>query len=535
MEGSMLRLRKKVHGAFLLPGFTLITCLALGPLVACSDDTVDPPKPSCDVKLSDGTCAGVRLPLICGETYCAACSGCQQTGPTCKKTLHVSAGAAGGDGSSGKPYSEIAAAAGKAAAGDCILVASGTYGAATLVGGVSLLGAGADVVTINATKGGYALTVKGGSGGTLRGVSLSGEGRGLLVDSVKGLHVEQLRSDSVRELGIVARKSGGLTLNEVMVRKTRDDGAGKYGVGVVLAEGSQAKLTQVVIQDSASQGLLASESALSLSASTVTGSGLYGVAVDCSVDAACQGALASSIDKSLLNENGGVGLWVRGAKLSVKDSEVGKTKLASGLARGVEVQGKAQIEISGSKIHHSAGQGIVIDDSAGKLTQNRITDNEERGVWIQCSGASNLTLDGNEITDCKMVGVGTVGCTGVTIKGGKVARIKKTPVLVGNTSVEIGDGVQLLDKSDVTVDGVTVDAAGRVGLLIDDAVGTISNSTIDGSAGNLVVQNAQTSAQTLNNNKDAGGKALSATTPTTAYGVVTDKISLISVLPVPVP
>ena len=531
----MSRLLKELPGASRLAGFTLVAGLLLGPLVACSDEAADPPKPSCDVKLSDGTCAGVRLPTICSETYCAACSGCQQTGPTCKKTLHVSAGAAGGDGSSGKPFGEIAAAAGKAAAGDCILVAGGSYAAATLVGGVSLLGAGADVVTISAAKGAYALTIKGGSGGALRGVTLSGEGRGLMVDSVKGLHVEQLRTDGVRALGIVARKSGGLTLHEVMVHKTRDDGAGKYGVGLVLAEGSQAKLTQVVIQDSASQGLLASESALSLSAAAVTGSGLYGVAVDCSVDAACQGALASSIDKTLLNGNGGVGLWVRGAKLSVKDSEVGNTKLASGLARGVDVQGKAQIEISGSKIHHSAGQGIVIDDSAGKLTQNKINDNDERGVWIQCSGAVNLTLDNNEIADCKLVGVGTVGCSGITIKGGTVARIKKTPVLMGSTSVEIGDGVQLLNKSDVTVDGVTIDAAGRVGLLIDDAVGTISNSTIGGTADDLVVQNAQTSAQKLSNNKDAGGKTLGATTPSTAYGIVADKFSLISVLPIPLP
>ena len=476
---------------------TLVVTLLLASAGACSGGD-DPPQPSCEAELADGSCTGVRLSTICAETYCQTCSACQ------------------------------------AKAGDCILVAAGAYGAATLAGGVNLLGSGAAVVTIKASSEKYALVVQGGQGGLLRGFTLSGDRRGLLVDGVGGLQIEQVRTDGVRELGIAAKKSVGLTLHEVTLSKARPDSAGKFGLGLLLVEASSATATRLAVQQSAAQGVHAATSALKLSDSAVSDSGRYGVVIDCAQDPARMGTLSSSVDRVLVQRSAGVGLWVGGAKLTVTQSEIGQTALSAGLARGVELQGQAQVELSGCRIHHSAGQGIVIDDSSGKLLKNTVSDNNERGIWLQCSKPASLALDGNEVTDSKLVGIGSTGCTGLSIKGGKVARIKKLPVLVGASSVVIGDGVQLLKQSEALGDGLTIEAAERVGLLVDGAKGTISNSTIDGAAP-LVVQNAPPADVKTSNNKDAAGKALGATTPTPAYGVITDFVSLVGSLPLPIP
>ena len=86
--------------------------------------------------------------------------------------------------------------------------------------------------------------VQGGQGGLLRGFALTGDRRGLLIDGVSGLQIEQVRTDGVRELAIAAKQSVGLVLHEVTLSKTRPDSAGKFGLGLLLVEASAATGTR---------------------------------------------------------------------------------------------------------------------------------------------------------------------------------------------------------------------------------------------------------------------------------------------------
>jgi hypothetical protein len=592
-------------------------------LAGCAEEETHEPPGVCDHKLADGTCVGVTRPEICTDTYCTS-------GGSCSKVWYVKQDATGGDGSQSAPLGSLAEAAAKAAAGECIALAAGSYAAAEIRGGVSLLGVGSSRVTVSGADG-AALTVRQGSGGLLRGLSLSSSRAALLLRQLQGLRVEQVQVTQARVVGIDARECTGLVLSNVTVVEVAlfpsgpdagpdasppdaggdasqpdavvdasqpdvgpdagvpdaphagdaavpdmavdggyiypdsapdapvpdvawtealpdatpvaDGGVdalspsdaapaptgGGYGIGIVLGKNTTAQISAAAVIDSATQGVLVHGSTVTLEGSLVADSGRYGVAVDCT--AGCSGT--TRVSGCTITRNGGVGLLLIGGVLEAVKNDIGHTSYVEGVGRNVHLQSQAEVLLEDNRLHHSEGQGLVVDDVTGKVTGNTVEDNLERGVVLQQVKAPGLLLADNEVRANEGAGVAVLSSTAVTVQGGQVAdtRMRLTPL--GPLSAQVGDGLQIASASEVVVSGVKIAGNERLGVLIDAAKADIDQVTIDGGEAALVVQNAQLSDQVLGKVTDGSGAAIKAKSPATPY--LLNDAELISTLPIPLP
>ncbi|MBW2733552.1 MAG: right-handed parallel beta-helix repeat-containing protein [Deltaproteobacteria bacterium] len=489
----------------------------------------DPPKepePICSEQLADGTCVGLTYPVICHADVCAE-------GVACERTYHVDAHAGGAaDGSSGAPFLALTDAAEVAVAGDCIVVKAGRYSALSLAGGVSLLGSGAANVSIVGSSDTPALSIKDGQGGWIRGLTLSGEGRGLSLLRVKKIQVEQVVIDGVREVGLDIRQSTAVTLTHVSVRGCRGNVAGEFGVGVVLADGSMADFNRVVVAESAAEGILVAEAGLTLKDAKILRNGVSGVSIACVVAEGCGDSLISTLEGVELSGNQHVSLLIRGATVRATKLDVTHTQQAKGtLARAVEVQDGASVEISESWVHHNQGMGILIDRSTGKLQGNRIEENAERGIWLQSIG-QGFELLNNDVLKNQLVGIGMLSSVKVRVMGGQVMSTAEKAFLNNADTIVVGDGLQILDGSEATVSGVHIGENDRVALLVDASTSTVRDCTLDGGEAALIVQNALISEQSFVNNQRESGAALQPVSPQIPYAI---GIAPISVSPLPLP
>jgi hypothetical protein len=453
-----------------------------------------------------------------------------------------------------------------------------------LKGGVSLLGAGAKHVTISST-----LSISGGSGegsSLLRGFALSSAAEGLVLDGTVGTKVEQVRLQTALKVGIDARGAKQLVIANVQLQKVletsltvpsdagidagsdagsdagadagpdagsdagseagadagSDAGSGAgvdasqagagggqgsttktFGIGIMLAEGSTATITGCAVQGSGTQGILVNESSVTLKDSAILDSGLFGVVIEC--PEGCKGVAGSTISGATITRSNGIGLLVNGATLAASDCDIGHTRYRAGFARGVQLQGKAKVELEGTRIHHSAAQGLVMDDVTGKLTQCKVDSNQERGIWLQGIAKPGVLLESNDVSQNELAGVGATGSMAVTIKGGRVESTRKLDITIGGKTYKVGDGVQVLKRSEVAISGAALKGNERVGVLVDDARVSVSGTSISGGEAALVVQNAKVADQTL--------KGVSAVTPATPY--IVSSTELVGSLPLPIP
>ena len=512
-------------------------------LVSCSEDTPLETL-ACDVTLADGSCAGVSRPEICSSSYCTGDS-------SCVEVWHVQEGAtASGDGSAAHPFSTIEEGVKRATAGDCIALAAGSYTGTTLKAGVSLLGAGARHVTISSSDAGRpALALDGGADALLRGFTLSSAGVGLSVRGTQGTTIDQVRLEAAQGVGIEGRDAKQLVIQNTRIEKLgpastgggdagHDAGAGDagapastdHGIGVLLARGTTATLTGCAVQDCATQGILVDESDLILEKSAVSSSGLFGVVVQCATG--CGGLTGSRITGTMITASQGIGLLVTGAKLEATDNDIGDTRHAAGFARGVQIQGGAAVVLRGNRVHHGVGQGIVLDSVTGTLEQNTVEGNQERGIWLQHISSPGLKLTQNTITANERAGLGATDSTAVTITGGRIEGTKKLDVMLQGKTGKVGDGIQVLGQSDVQISGVTLKDNERIGLIIDNARASASNTTIDGGDVALVVQNASLAQQSFSGLSGAGGP-VTPVNPATPY--LLNPTAVVSALPLPIP
>jgi hypothetical protein len=296
-----------------------------------------------------------------------------------------------------------------------------------------------------------------------------------------------------------------------------------------VATGSTAEVEGVVVEGAGTQGVLIHGSSAQVVDSLVTESGLFGVAFDCS--GGCSGP-GSEITGCQISKNNGLGLVVLGGKITAKNNTVGLTAYKAGFARNVQLQYGAEVFLEGNTVHGSKAQGIVVDKCTGTLLKNQVQANEERGVVLQ--HVNSLTLEENDLDGNERSGITTLFCKAVTIKSGRVANTKKRAVIVESKSGMVGDGVQVLAESVVSISGLKVEGNGRVGVLIDDAKATVADTSISGGDDALVVQNAKLADQQITNVTDSSGKGLNAV-DSTANPYINNPTELVSTLPLPLP
>jgi hypothetical protein len=506
---------------------------------ACGD-------PECKFALADGTCVGLIQTSTCSESYCTA-------GASCARTYFVDADAStSGDGSSTAPFSAIVPAAARAVSGDCIAVAAGTHsGQVSLAGGVSLLGKGAEDVTITGPGGGTggglnpAVILRNRSGGLLRGFSVGGQGRGVAIVEVKGLRVEGVRIREVREVGLEAHESQGLVVARSEIVKVLPTTAGQFGVGVLLNDGSDARFDAAAVADCAAQGICANEARISVKGSLVRDNADHGVVIRCTGDARCKSTLASVMESSTLSKNRGSSVLQFGGKLTATSLDIGHAaENSSGIARGLEAQARnsetAELQVSGCRIHHSAWQGVLLQGATGKIAASTVESNGDRGIWVQKFKArpGSLVLENSRVADNELVGVGATEDNSLIIKGGQITGTRLKIYALGTGTVEAGDAVQILEGSEMAVDAVRLDKNARVAVLLDKSKARVSGTVIDGNKAAIILQNGPIDSAAYSNNKDGAGKPIDPKKPDSdAYSIDARALAKTDIghLPIPMP
>ncbi|MCA9665599.1 MAG: right-handed parallel beta-helix repeat-containing protein [Myxococcales bacterium] len=458
--------------------------------------------------------------VVCDGSYCLGDA-------ACATTYFVRAGSSG-DGSQASPFGRLDDAAKRATAGDCIALAAGSYEGGVIPAGVSLLGAGADHVTISGGASGAALSESGGSGALLRGFTVQSAVAGIALDNTQDTRVEQVTIAAAKGVGIDARGASRLVLRNVSIANV-ELGAGAsatHGIALLVGAGSTATIEACDIDGAKTQGLLVHGSSATISRVRVRHSGVYGVVIDCHEGCPAGG---SRVERSHIVDNDAIGLLAIDGEVVLADNEIAGTRYGSGFARNVQLQG-VKLDVRGNTVRDSLGQGIVVHQCSGTIDKNKVTANQDRGMVVQRVTAE-LLLSDNRIERNERSGLTLIESAAVKIKGGIIAETKKRLVLVGSKGVQVGDGVQLLRSSDTLIDGVTLRDNERVAVLADDSTFNALHNTFEGGEAQLVVQSGATG--TYSGNKDDSGKPVASNTPVMPFE--NDPSELISTLPLPIP
>ena len=516
----------------------VVASMACGALVTCSDD--DPTcVPEYGYELKDGTCAGLPTEP-CTDAFCG------QSSTKCSKTYHVSASSpAKGDGSKAAPFAKLADAAKAATSGDCVLVASGSYTGTTFKGGANILGTGADSTVITGAGSAWALVMKGGTGGSVRGIGISGVGNGLYIDAAEGLHVDRVRINGATGVGLYARAAKNLELVQVTVRATSNgkisDTKASGAMGFILAGGTTATITRLLAEKNAQIGLYTADSVVTMTSSALVDSGSKtdetsrGVSLTCSSVSACKALGKSTLNGVEFWRNYCVSLSVMGVNTEVSKLTVSGTKQAidstttqkySNAVQAVAFRTgsfplkpdqyhSSKLLMTDSTVENGEGAGVVIEFSSATLNKNTIKGNSDRGIWVQrTSGTAghSVVLNSNTVEGNKLVAIGGTGAQNVTVNGGTASTTASKRQLLGSGEQMVGDGIQALNGSSFTVDMVTLAKNDRVSVVLDASAGKVSNCILDRKDptkdDGILAQNGST--VTAKGNKDAKGGAVPA-------------------------
>lgn len=392
-----------------------------------------------------GECAGVPAGAVCDAETCAEGVDCA--------SIDLAATDA-----------ELATKAAAASAGTCITLAPGSYAAVTLPGGVSLLGRSADDVKV------AGLVLDSGEGAVVRGVGV-GAG-GIEVNGATGVRIE-----SVRITGDAATFRDGIALHdgaEATIVTTTIASAGRVGVD---ADGSSVFLHRTIVSGGAYGGVWAQ-------------------GPECAPDCQCPERPAVGLTSSVLRDNAYVGLVARGVSLTLEGTDITATaSVESGPligegGLGVSVDSCSIAAAKRVRVLDNLAWGVLVDGATAALGGEgedetiEISGNEARGLWIQnvsCGTGQCVTLHHGTLDGNLGVGIGVSGSAqGVILCKTAVTGTKAIALSVENGTGDsplVGDGIDWLDGSDVTIEEVTLAGNERQSLLIDGPVtkGTIKS------------------------------------------------------------
>ncbi|MBI4702526.1 MAG: right-handed parallel beta-helix repeat-containing protein [Deltaproteobacteria bacterium] len=415
----------------------------LGALLAagCSSESQEPgplPVPCSAENTVAGVCAGVPAGALCDQEICAT-SGCSQVAVV------------GND-------AELTSALAGAAAGSCVALRPGSYAEARLPAGVSLLGRGADFVTVGLVELGA------GDGAAVRGLGV-GAG-GIKIDGATNAKIEAVRI------------------------------GGSAGNGVEITAGSSVTIVGSTVQGSGKYGVSAFDAArISIDKSIIAGSKGPGLWAQCQGGCKCAGTkIEASVTASIIRDNKIVGVSLVGAKGKFDAVDIAANTVDPSFTPGggLSVSGCSELDASGVRVLDNTNFGVLIDDSSATLSGSVEISRNLLGIWVQHigkSGAAQVALESCTLAGNTGVGVGIDGASSSVTIAQSVIRdtsLIDLPVLVGGVSAgakKVGDGLNWLGVSQVSIQGLTVSGSARQSVLIDGAVAdgsTIADAQLEG-------------------------------------------------------
>ncbi|MFC1482266.1 hypothetical protein ACFL51_00515 [Myxococcota bacterium] len=418
-------------------------CQPVG-VIDCGDGFVSDGEGGCDAILPTEPCPWGYMEIL-GETECQPIGDCG-TGTwgvieidATTVFVDATADATGADGSQGAPFVTIQEAYDVVVPGGQIAVAAGEYEERLVISKeVRLTGRCAELVTI---RGAWWLgeprppldIQAGGSGTTIKGLSMTGDAEGLYVDETAAVSLTECQVVDAGKWGVFAIRSG-LSLDRVLVA-----GNAAFGIAVI---GVEATITGSVVRDNVSDA-----------------SGDFGRGINALCDSFLQICGRLGVSRSVVVGNTELGVAAFGTEATITGSVVSDTAPDAsgegGTGIGVQcdpdTQASGRLEVTGSLVAGNAEVGIRLFDAETMITGSVVADNVEAGVFV--SGAV-ATITGSVVRDALPNDSGSDGrginaqcdsdtqiCGRLEVSGSVVAGNADVGVFVGGAVATITDSV----------------------------------------------------------------------------------------------
>lgn len=408
--------------------------------------------------------------LLAGASaaVCACGQDCDPGFPSASgSSVYVSAacGSASGDGSKDKPYATLDQGSKKAKSGDTVVVGAGSYTAGTsLLGGISLIGAGSGKVTISPAAGATGLTITGGGSTTIRGVTVSGAtGYGVSVQGV-GLHLEDVSVQGTKALadgsgghGVQAQAGSELVIERGNIQNNAGTGVLTVGVGTVsivdpaFAPSVTVNGTTSIVDPAFSpQSIIANNN----------GGGV--AIVDPAFSPGQNDAPKNPVQITATNIKGNksFGLAVFGGGATITRSAIqGTTKLSTGdfadgvvLAASDKMKKGALVIDAGSAVVGNGRAGVLAAVPSSVAISAEISKNETGGVWVQGDGAvvqmdKSARLRRNGLLGAAATKGARLEITGSTIENTEARKFAEP---AGGMPEDVGDGVGVFNGASLS-------------------------------------------------------------------------------------
>ncbi len=151
-------------------------------------------------------------------------------------------------------------------------------------------------------------------------------------------------------------------------------------------------------------------------------------------------------------------------------------RVALGPAAGVLARAGAYLELRESKVDRNGGVGVMMIEARGIILNNLVADNAGGGIRVE-KALKQIRIEGNTVQGNHRFGISASELVGIILNN----LVKDTSVAVGDPGgALVADGIQLLGpRTDVEVQGNTIEGNGRVGLLMrGELVGIILNNLV---------------------------------------------------------
>ena len=506
--------------------FTGGTVTAIGP--SCKKGFKKRAKGGCEPVLPPATTkcpAGTKQVL--GYTTCQPLGDCGQGDyggiVTTKDTVFVNTGYAGSapDGSKSKPFKKISAAL-KAAAGKSgtiqVAVAAGTYEEdLVLASPVTIAGRCAKLVKIkgkSTTTDAAALTIKSGAGGTtLRGLTITGPGYGVVVSGATKISIKQVAVTDTGEPGIYAdaaagvlpdvtiedsllarcklggvfTRGGTLVLKGVESRETGFSSKGyAFGVGIANNNPTQVTIQDSVIQDNIFYGICCFANTLTVERTVIRNNKFHGIENS--------QATTMEVRDSYLYGNGGISVRAVSSALTVDGitvlggAQMAPAAVAKHYTFGLYA-GSSTFTVQRSYFASSWDRGLEIKGSKGKVQRTVVRDTRASthtgrgGEGIQAEPSDTGVASEVIIQDCLVANNRTFGVSVLN----STARIERS-VVTGTQPGHAGAaGTGVLGytytqgpRARIAVLDSSVTDNARIGIDVRGADGTIQRVHVSG-------------------------------------------------------
>jgi hypothetical protein len=401
---------------------------------------------------------------------------------------------AGGDGSKASPVNTIAEALGRVNDGGRIALAAGQYTEHVPIDqSVEIAGRCASMVTIDGTNGHpSAPTVILAFGGSLslNGVTLSGDGVGVLADGIPSLIIDRVVIDGCLGVGVAVFTTKAQITN-TLIRGTRSQD-GSYGRGLSVELGSEMLLRDSAVVDNREEGVWASGSGTLLTLSDVLVQGtqpeeatkLGGEGVKVAQRAEVELAAVAIVE----NRFAGIHVMEAGSSVRATDVVIERTLPQESNGHygvGAQAWQSASLSIVRSALLENRLVGVIVDGAETTLTLDGTLIADMQGDQTEHFGRGVNLREGGTVTLTDSVFLRAREAAIVAIGTGTV--LNATRVLVEDTQPDVAGefGVGLIaDASQFHLDSVVVSGGSVAGFLATQGTtATVSRCSITGVRG----------------------------------------------------